>query len=99
MQWGNRQPKIIQKVWDRDKNNWWVYEDKSYCLPTNPMSDRWQMVLEKERIRKLTPLECMRLQWLPDWYCSNIVSNSQQYKMIGNWFTVPVIAHIFSFIK
>ena len=48
--------------------------------------------------RKLTPIECERLQTLPDNYTES-VSNSQRYKMIGNGWTVDVIAHIFSFTK
>ena len=44
--------------------------------------------------RKLTPLECERLQTLPDNHTEG-VSNSQRYKMIGNGWTVDVIAHIF----
>lgn len=48
-------------------------------------------------IRKLTPVECERLQTLPDNYTEGI-SNSQRYKCIGNGWTVDVIAHIFSFI-
>lgn len=48
--------------------------------------------------RKLTPIECERLQTIPDNYTES-VSNSQRYKMIGNGWTVDVIAHIFSFIK
>ena len=43
--------------------------------------------------RKLTPLECERLQTVPDNY-TNHVSNTQRYKMSGNGFTVDVIAHI-----
>jgi DNA (cytosine-5)-methyltransferase 1/DNA (cytosine-5)-methyltransferase 3A len=43
--------------------------------------------------RKLTPLECERLQTLPDNYTAH-VSNSQRYKMIGNGWTIDVIAHI-----
>jgi DNA-cytosine methyltransferase len=43
--------------------------------------------------RKLTCLECERLQTLPDNY-TNHVSNTQRYKMLGNGFTVDVIAHI-----
>jgi len=88
---------IIQKVGDRNKESRWVHEDKSYSLPANPMSDRWQMVLT-DRIRKLTPIECERLQNLPDDRTAS-VSNSQRYKMIGNGRTVDVIAHILSFIK
>ena len=48
--------------------------------------------------RKLTPLECERLQTIPDNYTEG-VSNTQRYKMIGNGWTVDVIAHILSFIK
>jgi DNA-cytosine methyltransferase len=49
-------------------------------------------------IRKLTVLECKRLQTVPDDYLMN-VSNSQAYKMLGNGWTVDVIAHIFGGIK
>jgi DNA (cytosine-5)-methyltransferase 3A len=44
--------------------------------------------------RKLTPLECERLQTVPDTYTEG-VSNTQRYKMLGNGWTVDVIAHIF----
>ena len=44
-------------------------------------------------IRKLTPVECERLQTLPDNFTSGI-SNTQRYKAIGNGWTVDVIAHI-----
>jgi len=47
---------------------------------------------DKIHWRKLTPLECERLQTLPDNYTEG-VSNTQRYKMIGNGFTVDVIAH------
>ncbi len=43
--------------------------------------------------RRLTPIECARLQTVPDGYCSG-VSNTQQYKMLGNGWTVDVICHI-----
>ena len=50
-------------------------------------------VLIEGYIRKLTPIECERLQTLPDNYTEG-VSNSQRYKMLGNGWTVDVIAHI-----
>jgi len=53
-------------------------------------------VLIEGYIRKLTPIECERLQTVPDNY-SVIVSNSQRYKMLGNGWTVDVIAHILSY--
>ena len=48
--------------------------------------------------RKLTPVECERLQTVPDNY-TNHVSNSQRYKMLGNGWTVDVIAHIMKGIE
>ena len=44
--------------------------------------------------RKLTPVEIERMQTVPDNYTEG-VSNSQRYKMLGNGWTVDVIAHIF----
>jgi len=43
--------------------------------------------------RKLTPVECERLQTVPDNY-TNHVSNTQRYKMLGNGWTIEVITHI-----
>lgn len=48
-------------------------------------------------IRKLSVLECQRLQTVPDDYIFP-VSNTQAYKMLGNGWTVDVIAHILSYI-
>jgi DNA (cytosine-5)-methyltransferase 3A len=53
-------------------------------------------LIEKE-IRKLTTVECERLQGLPDRYTEG-VSNTQRYKMLGNAFNADVVAHILSFI-
>ncbi len=44
-------------------------------------------------IRKLTPIECERLQTLPDNYTDG-VSDTQRYKGLGNGWTVDVVAHI-----
>jgi DNA (cytosine-5)-methyltransferase 3A len=49
-------------------------------------------------IRKLTPIECERLQTVPDNY-TDCVSDTQRYKMLGNGWTVDVIAHIFKNLK
>lgn len=48
-------------------------------------------------VRKLTPVECERLQTLPDNYTQGI-SATQRYKCIGNGWTVDVIAHILKHI-
>ncbi len=57
--------------------------------------------------RKLTPKECARLQTVPDNHCimGNFdgvvkpISKSQQYKMLGNGWTIDVIAHILEGMK
>ena len=54
--------------------------------------------LNKTNVRRLTPLECERLQTVPDNY-TNGVSNSQRYRMLGNGWTINVIAHIFKGLK
>ena len=51
------------------------------------------VVVTHPTYRKLTPLECERLQTVPDGYTSG-VSNTQRYKLLGNGFTVDVIKHI-----
>jgi len=50
-------------------------------------------VLVEGYIRKLTPIECERLQTVPEGYTEG-VSNTQRYRMLGNGWTVDVIAHI-----
>ena len=70
-------------------------DEKSNCLTTVQKDN---VVVAKDMWRKLTPLECERLQTLPDNY-TNHVSNSQRYKMIGNGWTVDVIAHILKDIQ
>ena len=50
------------------------------------------------RVEKLSPREAERLQTLPEDYTAG-VSNTQRYKMIGNGWTVDVIAHIFRNIE
>lgn len=85
---------IIQRP--RGFNKWWEYFEKSPTLSSNSWQEN-NKLFDGSSIRKLTPLECERLQTLPDNY-SEGVSNTQRYKMIGNWRTVDVIAHILSFI-
>ena len=113
MQGGHREPKVaIGRIVNRrlDKNG--VRKDnqlelplstqleisdsdKSNCLTT---VNKDNVVVEGMQWRKLTPLECERLQTVPDNY-TNHVSNSQRYKMLGNGWTVDVIAHIMKGIK
>jgi DNA-cytosine methyltransferase len=56
------------------------------------------LYLTGEVIRKLHPIECERLQTIPDNYTKG-VSDTQRYKAIGNGWNVDTISHIFSFAK
>lgn len=53
------------------------------------------IIFDIDGCRKLIPIECERLQTLPDNYTEG-VSNTQRYKMIGNGWTIDVISWIFS---
>lgn len=55
-------------------------------------------ICDKNILRRLTPAECARLQTIPEWYKWRC-SDTQQYKMLGNGWTVDVIAHILSFMN
>lgn len=66
----------------------------SYPFLLIPEANEKGYKYEHPRIRKLTPLECERLQTLPDNY-TILVSDSQRYKMLGNGWTIEVIKHIF----
>ena len=71
-------------------------KEKSHCLTT--ISPNQGIINEKYNWRKLTPVECERLQTVPDNYTEG-VSNAQRYKMLGNGWTVKVIEHIFKNIN
>ena len=98
---GNTEPKVVMGAW-RGRYN----EDGSISQrlelrkddKSNAMTASFNHkinFLTKDEVywRKLTPLECERLQTVPDNY-TNHVSNSQRYKMLGNGWTIEVIAHI-----
>ena len=81
----DRQPYIQERVFHKD--------GKSHAL-TESFADRTNVGEHNELTwRKLTPLECERLQTVPDNY-TNHVSKTQRYKMLGNGWTINVISHI-----
>lgn len=73
-------PQTIYQV----KNGWIKLKGKAYPIK---LQDGYYI------IRKLTPVECERLQTLPDGYTA-AVSNTQRYKGLGNGWTAEVIIHI-----
>lgn len=68
--------------------------DKSTTLRTNVNNGNMR-VKQFWWYRNLTRSECEKLQTVPVWYTS-CVSENQAKKMLGNWWTVDVIAHVFS---
>jgi DNA (cytosine-5)-methyltransferase 3A len=71
-------------------------KDKSNCLTAaNYDYMRYEHSDQEQEVywRKLTPVECERLQTVPDNY-TNHVSNTQRYKMLGNGWTIETITHI-----
>ena len=69
-------------------------DGKSPTLTTMGGGHREPKILTSDTTwRKLTPIECERLQTVPDNYTAH-VSNTQRYKMLGNGWTVDVVAHI-----
>ena len=113
MQGGHREPKVaIGRIVNRRLNEHGVRKDNQLDLPfTNQLevSDtdksnclttftKDNVLVNGMQWRKLTPVECERLQTVPDNY-TNHVSNSQRYKMLGNGWTIDVIAHILRGIK
>ena len=70
-------------------------DTKSYTITANHAP---KVLTEIVGWRKLSPIECERLQTVPDNY-TQCVSDTQRYKMLGNGWTVDVIAHIFSFLR
>jgi DNA-cytosine methyltransferase len=74
--------------------------DKCRALNTgcgSPTTKNAVVVITNNDVRKLTPIECERLQSLPDNYTEG-VSNTQRYKALGNGFNVEVISHILKYL-
>jgi len=101
---GNREPKVAVKGGairgrynDEGKTNQHleIRKDTKSNAITTVQKDSIAVKEEELTWRKLTPLECERLQTVPYNYTDG-VSNTQRYKMLGNGFTVKVIEHILS---
>ena len=109
MQGGHREPKVaIGRIVNRRLDEHGTRKDNQLELPftkqlevSDGVKSNCLTTVQKDNVvvsedflyRKLTPLECERLQTLPDNYTEG-VSKTQRYKMIGNGWTVDVITHI-----
>lgn len=72
-------------------------ESPTLCLGSDNGLSGNALVKLNSRIRRLTPIECERLQTVADNYTAH-VSDSQRYKMLGNGWTIEVIAYLFKHI-
>jgi DNA (cytosine-5)-methyltransferase 3A len=73
-----------------------VYNKNSKCATLTAVcgGNQQKKILDGNRVRKLLPIEYERLQTIPEDYTGGF-SDSSRYKMLGNAWTVDVIAHIF----
>lgn len=76
-----------------------VISGKAATIPARAREDGsgQNVVSFNSKIRRLTPIECERLQTVKDNF-TNYVSDSQRYKMLGNGWTIDIIAYIFSYL-
>ena len=100
--------KVVTKnyiKWDISQKGYYSQQDRAYykdgkmcCVPKSQVKSKVSVVESEGVYRRLSPVEVERLQTVPDDYTSG-VSDTQRYMMLGNGWTIDVIAHIFSFIK
>ena len=120
MQGGNREPKVlINESASKNDKAYCITARYSGAVAWNSCERKQRTMIPVEKseednpnvyngimYRKLTPLECERLQTMPDNYTlvldengKQLVSNSQRYKMIGNGWTIDVPVHILKNIR
>jgi len=88
-------PKILQRARGFNKGGLKALDGKTPTISTSAWEHNNHLTLDEGTTwRKLTPVECERLQTVPDGY-TNHVSNTQRYKMLGNGWTVDVVKHLF----
>ena len=90
-QTGRNDTKKLGYVGENDHQAKRVYDDNGKLPALNVVCN--SMVKAEQKIRKLTPIECERLQGLPDNYTEG-VATTNRYKCLGNAFNVDVVACI-----
>ena len=81
----------------RGFNKGGVHVEKSPTLSAHAWEQN-NLVVGDGVVRRVTPTETARLQTIPEWYCWGC-SATQQYRLLGNGWTVEVIMHLLSFLK
>ena len=88
----------VKAISAADGKTYTVYEVKGGNITIKGKTYPIKLVDGYYIIRKLTVSECKRLQTVPEWY-EFPVSDTQAYKMLGNGWTVDVIAHLIEATK
>jgi DNA-cytosine methyltransferase len=94
---GNLEPKIMQVPRGKNQGGIKANDGKVPTISTSAWEQN-NVVTDGLRWRKLTPIECERLQTVPDNY-TKCVSNTQRYRMLGNGWTVDIICHLLEGMK
>jgi len=91
--------------WDISNKGYYSQQDRAYykegkmcCVPKSQVKSKVNVIESDGTYRRLSPIEVERLQTVPDNYTEG-VSDTQRYNMLGNGWTVDVIAHIFNNIE
>jgi DNA (cytosine-5)-methyltransferase 3A len=71
---------------------------QEYLLHRNETTGMITLIKENEKVRTVNKIEMCRLQGFPDNYC-DILSTAKAGSLLGDGWTLPIIEHIFSFIK
>ena len=74
-------------------------DGKMQTLATMGGGNQHPKTMQTQRIRRLTPTECARLQTIPDWYDWSGMSDTQRYRCLGNGWTNKIIVHILSYLN
>ena len=98
--------KSIRSAGNKDGSRYYYEDDVSQTIAANPTSDNLPMV-NSQAIRRLTPVECMRLQGFADNHNQYgiiddkvvEISDTQRYKQAGNAVTVDVVQAVATIIK
>jgi site-specific DNA-cytosine methylase len=91
-------PKIFQSTnRGTNKRGMKEYNGKLPCITTSKWQDNFFCVLEEFGVRRFTPVEAERAQTLPDNYTAGH-SNTARYRMIGNAWTLDMVAYILNHI-
>ena len=98
--------KSIRSAGNKDGSRYYYEDNVTQTIASNPTSDNLPMV-NQTSIRRLTPVECMRLQGFPDNHNEFglldgkkvAISDTQRYKQAGNAVTVDVVAAVARKIK